>query len=185
MDRPVDDSASVTAFETSLGWMAVAWTERGLARFTLGHPSAQAALASAGGQAVASDQAPALVCELVERLQAYAAGEPVTFDDVKLDLDHLTPFQRQIVKHCRKIPRGKTLTYGQLAAKAGSPGAARAVGSVMARNRFPVVVPCHRVVGSGGGLGGFSAPQGLSLKTRMLQLEGCDVAARLRKSALA
>ena len=186
MDRPVDDQASVTAFETSLGWMAIAWTERGLARFTMGHPSAQAALASAGGDAVPTDQAPQQVCELVERMQAYAAGEPVTFSDLKLDLSHLSEFQKRVVTLCRKIPRGKTLTYGELAAKAGSPGAARAVGSVMAKNRFPIVVPCHRVVGSGGGLGGFSAPEGVSLKTRMLQLEGCQLAApKRRKSAFA
>jgi methylated-DNA-[protein]-cysteine S-methyltransferase len=184
MDIPADDNAQVTAFETSLGWMAVAWTERGLARFTMGHPSAQAALVAAGGRAVSSAEAPQMVCEVVDRLQAYAAGQPVTFDDLKLDLSHLTAFQQRIVQHCRKIPRGKTLSYGELAAKAGSPGAARAVGSVMAKNRFPIVVPCHRVVGSGGGLGGFSAPEGLTLKTRMLQLEGCEVKQPRRKSAI-
>ena len=183
MDRPVDDSAQVTAFQTALGWMAVAWTESGLARFTLGHPSAQAALIAAGGTAVSEADLPPSVGEVVERLQAYAAGEPVMFEDLQLDLTDLTPFQQRIVKHCRKIPRGKTLSYGELAAKAGSPGAARAVGSVMAKNRFPIVVPCHRVVGSGGCLGGFSAPQGLSLKTRMLQLEGCELSQAHRKSA--
>jgi len=186
MDHPLDDRASVTAFETSLGWMAIAWTERGLARFTLGHPSAQAALVATGGCPVPANEAPEVVGALVERMQAYAAGEPVSFDALKLDLSHLSDFQKRVVNLCRKIPRGKTLTYGELAAKAGSPGAARAVGSVMAKNRFPIVVPCHRVVGAGGSLGGFSAPSGLSLKTRMLQLEGCPlVAPQQRKLALA
>ena len=78
----------------------------------------------------------------------------------------------QVVRACRKIGRGRTRTYGELAAAAGSPGASRAVGSVMAKNRFPIIVPCHRVVGAGGSLGGFSAPTGLNLKERMLALEG-------------
>ena len=83
MDRPLDDdSAQVTAFETSLGWMAIAWTERGLARFTLGHPSAQAALTATGGTAVAADQATEEVCDLVDRLQAYAAGDEIALRDI-------------------------------------------------------------------------------------------------------
>ena len=64
------------------------------------------------------------------------------------------------------------LSYGELAANAGKPGATRAVGNTMARNRFPIVIPCHRVVGAGGGLGGFSAPSGISLKEKLLSLEG-------------
>jgi methylated-DNA-[protein]-cysteine S-methyltransferase len=181
MDHPVDCDASVVAFETQLGWMAIAWTQRGLARFTLGHPSAQAALISSGGEPTAMEAAPRSVQSLSKRFQDYAAGREVTFDDVQLDLSHLTAFQQRIVTHCRKIARGASLSYGELAARAGSPGAARAVGSVMAKNRFPIVVPCHRVVGSGGGLGGFSAPTGVSLKTRMLALEGCALASSARK----
>jgi methylated-DNA-[protein]-cysteine S-methyltransferase len=63
-------------------------------------------------------------------------------------------------------------TYGDLAAAIGSPGAARAVGSVMARNCFPLIVPCHRVLGAGGSLGGYSAPDGLRMKRRLLAMEG-------------
>ncbi len=72
---------------------------------------------------------------------------------------------------CRRIPWGQTRSYAQLAAVAGRPGAARAVGSVMAKNRVPLVVPCHRVIASSGQLGGYSAPQGLSLKRRLLAME--------------
>jgi methylated-DNA-[protein]-cysteine S-methyltransferase len=115
---------------------------------------------------------PAWVAELVARLEAYAVGEQVSFDDVPVDLSHLTAFQLKVVRACRKISRGKTRTYGDLAAAAGSPGASRAVGSVMANNRLPIVVPCHRVVGAGGSIGGFSAPDGLDMKRRMLALEG-------------
>src|SRR5437762_530922 len=67
------------------------------------------------------------------------------------------------------------LTYGDLSAAAGAPGAARAVGNVMAQNRYPIIVPCHRVVGSAGSLGGFSARDGISMKRRMLEMEGAEI----------
>jgi methylated-DNA-[protein]-cysteine S-methyltransferase len=114
---------------------------------------------------------------VLERLRRYAEGEPVDLHDVPVAVDHLSAFQRRVVKACRAIPAGERRTYGQLAAAAGSPGAARAVGQVMATNRVPLVVPCHRVVASGGGLGGFSAPQGLTMKRRLLSLEETSLAA--------
>jgi methylated-DNA-[protein]-cysteine S-methyltransferase len=111
------------------------------------------------------------MADVVERLKSYAAGEAVDFSDVRIDDGHLTEFGRKIVKACRRIARGGTKTYGELAARCGSPGAARAVGQVMARNRYPLVVPCHRVLAAGGLIGGFSAPEGLTMKRRLLSLE--------------
>ena len=93
------------------------------------------------------DEQPEAIVDLVERLMRYAAGEPVDFSDVRVDERHLTRFGRRIVQACRRIPAGQTRSYGQLAAACGSPGAARAVGQVMAKNRYPLVVPCHRVIG--------------------------------------
>jgi methylated-DNA-[protein]-cysteine S-methyltransferase len=107
---------------------------------------------------------------LRHRLVAYFSGEPVTFDDVELDLDGCTPFHRAIVDALRVIPWGETVTYGELAALAGHPNAYRAAGSVCARNRFPLVVPCHRVVAAGS-LGRYGS-LGLSYKRRLLALEG-------------
>jgi methylated-DNA-[protein]-cysteine S-methyltransferase len=109
--------------------------------------------------------------DVLERLVQYAAGEQVDLRGIPVALDHLSAFQQRVVKRCRAIPAGERRTYGQLAAEAGSPGAARAVGQVMASNRVPLIVPCHRVVAAGGGLGGFSAPQGLAMKRRLLTLE--------------
>ena len=103
-----------------------------------------------------------------------------TFGDVPLELAHLSPFQKKVVDRCRRISAGGTRTYGELAGLAGFPGAARAVGSVMSRNLYPIIVPCHRVVGSAGSLGGFSAPQGISLKARMLALEGVTLKTKSR-----
>jgi methylated-DNA-[protein]-cysteine S-methyltransferase len=107
---------------------------------------------------------------LVERLQAYFAGEPVTFDDVPVDLEYETPFLERCAQALRRVPRGETVTYGELAALAGSPGAARAAGTFCARNRLGLFVPCHRVV-SAGGLGSYGS-HGLDYKRRLLELEG-------------
>jgi len=161
-------------FTTELGAVAVAWRGKVVTRISIGHSSEVAAIASLPSQdASPTNEPPEFVQELVQRLQSYAAGDTaVTFGDVPLDLAHLSPFQKKVVDRCRGIAAGMTRSYGELANLAGYPGAARAVGSVMSSNRFPIVIPCHRVVGSGGALGGFSAPQGISLKERMLVLEG-------------
>ena len=108
--------------------------------------------------------------ELVERLRAYFGGRPDSFDDVDLDLEYETPFLDRCAQELRAIPRGEVVTYGELAALAGSPGAARAAGSFCARNRLGLFVPCHRVV-SAGGLGSYGS-YGLGYKRRLLELEG-------------
>jgi methylated-DNA-[protein]-cysteine S-methyltransferase len=108
--------------------------------------------------------------ELVERLRAYFAGAPDTFDDVEVDLEYETPFLERCARALREVPRGEVVTYGELAALAGSPGAARAAGSFCARNRLGIFVPCHRVV-SAGGLGSYGS-HGLAYKQRLLELEG-------------
>jgi methylated-DNA-[protein]-cysteine S-methyltransferase len=108
--------------------------------------------------------------ELVERLRAYFGGLPDSFDDVDLDLEYETPFLERCAQELRAIPRGEVVTYGELAALAGSPGAARAAGSFCARNRLGLFVPCHRVV-SAGGLGSYGS-YGLGYKRRLLELEG-------------
>jgi methylated-DNA-[protein]-cysteine S-methyltransferase len=108
--------------------------------------------------------------ELVERLQAYFAGDDISFDDVPVDLEHETPFLERCARALREIPRGEVVTYGELAALAGAPGAARAAGSFCARNRLGLFVPCHRVVAAGG-LGSYGS-YGLAYKRRLLKLEG-------------
>jgi methylated-DNA-[protein]-cysteine S-methyltransferase len=117
------------------------------------------------------DEQPAAIVDAAERLVRFSQGESVDFSDVVVDESHLTQFGKRIVQVCRRIPAGQTRGYGELAAESGSPGAARAVGQVMARNRYPLVVPCHRVLAAGGRIGGFSAPQGLVMKRRLLEVE--------------
>jgi len=173
--------AAAEVFSTELGWMAVAHCEGVLCGLVFGHrsvSSATQALRRMLGADTAmvdnvreGEQPAGSIGGLVGRLRRFAAGEPVDFRDVPIDERHLTPFGRRVVAACRRIRLGQTRTYGRLAAVCGAPGAARAVGQVMARNRYPLVVPCHRVVAACGVLGGFSAPQGLAMKRRLLALE--------------
>lgn len=107
---------------------------------------------------------------VVGRLQRYFGGRPVDLDDIQLDLGELTPFQRRLAAELRAVPRGQVVTYGELAALAGRPGAARAAGTFCARNPIPIFIPCHRVVAAGG-LGSYGS-LGAGYKRRLLELEG-------------
>jgi methylated-DNA-[protein]-cysteine S-methyltransferase len=111
--------------------------------------------------------------ELVERIRAFLAGEDVAFADVALDLSAMTAFERAVVETLRGVPRGEVVTYGELAAMAGHPGAQRAAGSVCARNRFALLVPCHRVVAADG-IGSYGSV-GVGVKRRLLALEGIRI----------
>jgi methylated-DNA-[protein]-cysteine S-methyltransferase len=142
-----------------------------LLRLTFGHASRQAAVQALDPDLVGPCVRGVWDERLMAWLRAFAAGEPVDFSGTRLDLSDMTQFRRRVVRCCRAIPYGETRTYGQLAAEAGSPGAARAVGSCMAGNPFPLVVPCHRVVAAGGRLGPFSAPGGMRTKQRLLAME--------------
>ena len=112
------------------------------------------------------------VTEVVQLLRAYFAGEPVPLEEVPVALDYETPFLTRCATALRTIPRGEVVTYGELAALAGAPGAARAAGSFCARNQLSIFVPCHRVV-SANGLGPYGS-YGTVYKRRLLALEGYD-----------
>jgi methylated-DNA-[protein]-cysteine S-methyltransferase len=141
------------------GWgVGELWLEHGL---VVWHELPRRDLAAAGAEPVHEP--------LVARLQAYFAGDPVSFDDVELDLEYGSPFHERCARALRSVPRGEVVTYGELAALAGAPRAARAAGTFCARNRLGLFVPCHRVVGSGG-LGSYGS-LGLDYKKRLLELE--------------
>src|SRR4051794_9667947 len=177
----------IAPFLTELNWMAIAWHDRELVGGVFGHASRRAAemsLARMPGLAHTffridafnqADELPNWISDLICKLSRFAEGEPVDFSTTPLALNHLTSFARHVVAACRRIPWGQTRSYGELAAECGSPGAARAVGSVMAKNRFPLIVPCHRVLAAGGEIGGYSAPDGLTMKRRLLKVEGASL----------
>lgn len=160
-----------TVCQTALGWVGIAWSAGGLVALSLPQPTETEALSRLP---FSSDPGPVPppgldIDVLVGRLRRYFEGEAIVFDE-PLDPIIGTVFQRRVWASTRDIPRGQTRTYGELARLAGSPGAARAVGQAMARNPWPVIVPCHRVVGHDGRLTGFGG--GLVMKHRMLAMEG-------------
>jgi O-6-methylguanine DNA methyltransferase len=124
------------------------------------------------GQTPARDSH-ASVTALVERLLAYFRGERTSFEDVEIDLSWTTPFQGAVADALRHVPYGEVVTYGELAALAGHPNAQRAAGTFCAGNRFPLFVPCHRVVAADG-LGTYGS-LGTDYKRRLLALEGVVV----------
>ena len=165
------EKPTIVSVPGPLGWMALIGVGNVLQQLTLGHSSSSAAARALDPGLLENATPGRWNDQLVDRLQAYGAGTPVDFRDVQVDPGRLTEFRRRVLHHCRQIPYGKTLTYGQLAAKAGSPRAARAVGSCMAANRIPLIIPCHRVLPADGRVGAFSGPGGAKTKQRLLALE--------------
>lgn len=169
-------TAAVCGVKTALGPMAVVVdldTDRLLATLA-GHRTLQEAVSAAQNKWGTKETVKKTAVS--EGLQRYADGEPIDFAEVELADASLTPFRRQVTRACRSIRWGHTSTYQQLAKLAGAPRGARAVGRVMATNLWPIIVPCHRVIRAGGAIGGFSAPQGVCFKERLLQHEGVLVA---------
>lgn len=171
-------TAYYTIAETEFGPMLVAGDGRKLVaiKFHVGRdelPEAVDALARElkGGYALVED--PTRVKALVSQLTAYLRGKRTSFD-VELDLSWMTPFRQAVLEECARVPRGQVTTYAELARRAGRPNAFRAVGHTMATNPVPIVVPCHRVLGSDGSLHGFGG--GLDMKARLLALEGARLA---------
>ncbi len=170
----------VTA-KTAIGPIEIEWSARGVTRITLldGTKKKKSARAK---------DVPPFVRDLAASLSQHFIGRTQDFTKVPLDYENVSAFDRRVYEASRRVPSGATITYGELAARAGKPGAARAVGTAMAHNPFFVVVPCHRVRASGKKLGGFSAPGGEITKRRMLEIEGAfrepppyDVARAIRE----
>lgn len=170
-------AAPVTAFalfETAIGTCGIAWTERGVVGVQLPEqdPSATRARLRRRYPAAREDAPTADVAMTIDRIGALLRGTRVDLSTVGLDMDGVSPFERAVYRTARDIPAGATLTYGEIAKHIGQPGASREVGVALARNPFPIVVPCHRVVGANGKLGGFSGAGGAETKLRLLAIEG-------------
>jgi O-6-methylguanine DNA methyltransferase len=172
MARPHGPAWQLTAFDSPIGWIALAIDEGGVVHeLTLAHRSASAALAAIRPERACSTRPSKVLNGLARRIRAHLGGRPDDFGDVRVDTSYLTPLGRKVFAYCRRIPCGETRTYGELAAAVGRPGAARAVGQFMASNRTPILVPCHRITAAGGRLGGFTAPGGIRLKKKLLAME--------------
>ncbi len=169
---PIELSLSV--FPTELGWFGLVGRGGMTCRLTIGHASADEArqsFASADSDDIWEfdrDDHDWNV-SLRRRLQKLAQGYPDDLRDVEISLPELTDFQQRILTATRNIAYGETLSYAEVAAKAGSPRAARAVGNAMAANRIPVIIPCHRVISANGKLGGYKG--GVQCKEWLLSHE--------------
>jgi O-6-methylguanine DNA methyltransferase len=162
----VTDELRYTSVETSVGRLWVGYDKEGVCLAMLSDSEqafVERALDSLGREAVRDPQPkPEILGAIEDRVQN---DGPVRFN-----LERFTPFQRAVLETVAAIPRGEVRTYGEVALEVGHPGAARAVGEVMRTNRIPVLIPCHRVVRSGGDIGRYSPDP--AIKRRLLAAEG-------------
>ena len=158
-------------FLTDMGWVGMVASDAGVRRTTLPCSSPDECVEDLGDEVRGATLSAGPLEGLREKIRAYLRGEPVEFVE-PLDYHDAPPFFRAVWDACRTIPAGETRSYGWLASEAGRAGAARAAGQAMARNRVPIMVPCHRVVASDGGLCGFGKGRdALQLKQRLLDLD--------------
>jgi methylated-DNA-[protein]-cysteine S-methyltransferase len=171
---------SFTLFKTPVGRCAIVWNEHGIAGLQLPEEKVLATRARIAERFPGASESPppSSVKEAINAIVALLEGRPSDLKSIALDLRSVPPFHRKVYEAARSVAPGSTLSYGELAERIGSPGAARAVGQALARNPFAIIVPCHRVLAAGGRLGGFTANGGLTTKTRLLSLEGTDLPQR-------
>ena len=161
-------------FDTSIGTCALAWNDSGLTSFHLPGPTRDAPSADSAELAAA----PAWIRDLVARVKRHVGGAPQDFTDVPLDFAGVSPFARRVFEAARTVPAGRTNTYGDLARLLGEPPeTSRSIGAALGSNPWPLIVPCHRIVGAGGRMTGFSAPGGVRTKARLLVIEGAQLIA--------
>jgi methylated-DNA-[protein]-cysteine S-methyltransferase len=162
----------LAVFETRIGWIGVAFSERGLAGVQLPRATSAQTLAYLRREFPNGLRVEDPPAEIARELREYAEGRRRAFD-LRLDWSSVKPFQREVLRVADSIKYGETRTYAWIARAIGKPRAARAVGRALATNPLPIILPCHRVLSSDGGLHGYGG--GLPLKARLLRLEGVAV----------
>jgi methylated-DNA-[protein]-cysteine S-methyltransferase len=166
-------------FDTAVGACGIAWSADGVKGVHIPEADAEktrARLKRRFPDAVETPPPPP-VAEAIAGIQALVAGERRDLTGVGLDLSDVGDFPRRVYAIARAVGPGETITYGEIAKRLGDPTAARAVGEAMGRNPFGIVVPCHRVIGAGGKLTGFSANGGVATKLKLLEIEGAQIGA--------
>lgn len=176
MNREINSEISAIhycLFDTDFGVAAILWTNNGICGHQLPERDAASTIERVKTKfpSAIEAKAPNEVVMLTKRIRRHLKGEVQDFSNVRLDLSGIPPFHTKIYLALQKVPLGETVSYNDLAAMCGSPGAARAVGQAMAKNPISVIVPCHRVLTSSGTMGGFTAYGGLDTKRQLLQNE--------------
>lgn len=167
-------AASFTLFDTPIGTCGLIWTQRGIAGLSLPEKDAAGTRARLRRRWPHANEVPPPpgVQKVIDRVLALLAGEAVDFADVPLDLERAPEFHRRVYEVARTIPAGQTMTYGEIARRLYAPQESREVGQALGSNPIAIIVPCHRVLGADGKMGGFSAPGGTATKRRILEIEG-------------
>lgn len=165
-----------TLFPTPIGKCGIAWRDDLVIATRLPDARATRTAEYFTKRRNASEDAPsATIKKAITAITALLEGEAIDLTFIRCDLAGLNPFAAKIYATARALAPGETTTYGAIAAETGDKNDARKVGYVLGRNPFPIIVPCHRVLGAGGRLTGFSAPGGVDLKLRMLEIEGAQI----------
>jgi methylated-DNA-[protein]-cysteine S-methyltransferase len=166
-------SISFCLFKTPIGSCGIAWGERGIVALQLPEASDERTRGRLLKRFPDAAEAapPGEVRSAIAAIVALTSGEARNLADIRLDMAGVPGFERRVYKVARTILPGETLTYGEIARRIGEPAAARAVGQALGSNPFAIIVPCHRVLGADGKIGGFSANGGVSTKIRLLSIE--------------
>jgi methylated-DNA-[protein]-cysteine S-methyltransferase len=157
-------------WQAPIGWFGFVAGERGLVAIVFHSEADEVRRRIEEGHPTASPGEDGILCKAIAQLKEYFRGKRRVFD-VPLDFHDLSPFTAAVLRILSQVPFGETLTYGELAAEVGKPHAARAVGRAMAGNPFPIVIPCHRVVGKGGKMTGYTGGEGIATKEWLLRFE--------------
>jgi methylated-DNA-[protein]-cysteine S-methyltransferase len=164
-------------FHAAIGECGIAWSDEGITCVQLPERSEAATRARLAKRCGGAHEMlpPAEVTRAIDGIVSLLAGQATDLSFITLDMDGVPGFHRRVYEVARTIQPGSTLTYGDVAARLGDPGSARAVGQALGRNPFVLVVPCHRALAAGGKTGGFSANGGTSTKLTLLAIEGAQL----------
>jgi methylated-DNA-[protein]-cysteine S-methyltransferase len=164
---------SFTLFDTAIGCCGIVWNARGIAGVQLPEKSDQATRSRVQRRFPASREItpPAVIQQVIEAIGASLRGEAIDLANVGLDVGAISAFNRRVYDVARGIRPGATLSYGEIAERLGDRTLAREVAQALSENPFPIIVPCHRVLATGGKMGGFSGPGGVRTKLRLLSIE--------------
>ena len=168
-DRAGHPAIRFGRFQTPVGFLFVGATDKGVCDVTFGQSSERRYRERLLRRSPEVRRDDAGLAKVSDELKAYFVGALTRFS-LSVDLRQVTPFTARVLRETRKIRFGQVMSYGELAARVGSPGASRAVGGALSRNPVPIIIPCHRVIAQGGRLGGFTG--GLPTKRILLGLEG-------------
>lgn len=166
--------AAYALFDTPIGRCGIAWGEDGVLGLQLPEKTISATRLRLLRHCPEADEdtPPRLLQRGIDDIIGLLSGEKKTLRAIGLDMSAIPEFNARVYHTARAIPPGQTRTYGEIARAVGKPDAARAVGQALGRNPYPIIVPCHRVIGADGRLVGFSANGGVVTKLRMLEIEG-------------